>query len=219
MVTHTQSEQDASLLDQLITKITEQFDTGQTIDLDAYLQQYPAYADQLRHIVPAIEAMQMLRQSSDAKPANPMAVADEHPPVRLLGDYRIVREIGRGGMGIVYEAEQVSLRRGSPQGLAICGHHGSASTRAVQERSASGSLSHPPEHRPRVFGGLRKGRALLRHAICGRPEPGPGDSPVANRRPEAAGKEEISDRGGRTGDDPPRAEHISADRRSHPVGK
>jgi len=36
---------------------------------------------------------------------------DRKPDLRQLGDFRLIREIGRGGMGIVYEAEQLSLGR------------------------------------------------------------------------------------------------------------
>ena len=71
--------------------------------MEAYAQRYPQIAAILRDVLPALTLMNRSLSRNDKSFGE---VSD-----RTLGDFRIVREIGRGGMGVVYEAEQISLGR------------------------------------------------------------------------------------------------------------
>ena len=70
---------------------------GVAPDRARLLADHPQLAAQLEPCLAGIEFI-----SRAARPAS--------SPTQL-GDFRIVRELGRGGMGVVYEAEQISLRR------------------------------------------------------------------------------------------------------------
>jgi eukaryotic-like serine/threonine-protein kinase len=65
-------------------------------------------AGEIREMFSALVEIEEVERDTreDAHPRQPAV-----PIFKELGDYRIVREIGRGGMGVVYEAEQISLRR------------------------------------------------------------------------------------------------------------
>ena len=63
---------------------------------------------------------------------------------REIGDFRLIREVGRGGMGVVYEAEQISMRRTvalKVLSLAITGA-GHAVKRFEREAQAARRLHH-----------------------------------------------------------------------------
>jgi serine/threonine protein kinase/WD40 repeat protein len=98
-------------LNAMVEEMASRLQAGDPVDLDAIARHDPERVELLRQILPAIEMMAELGRSLVRDAARSEPSAGEHAHLGELGDYRIVREIGRGGMGIVYEAEQVSLGR------------------------------------------------------------------------------------------------------------
>jgi hypothetical protein len=107
----TNSQIDTSL-ELLVDELTDRLQAGESIDLEAYADQHPDHAEQLRKLIPALEMMVQLKRSA-VRGAARSSPPDRGPELELgeLGDFRLLRVVGGGGMGIVYEAEQISLRR------------------------------------------------------------------------------------------------------------
>lgn len=95
----------------LADEFAERIRRGEAPSITHYEALHPEWASVIRQVFEPIEIVEKLsvqRLSSTGK------ISTSQPKSSIpsqLGDFRIVREIGRGGMGVVYEALQISLQR------------------------------------------------------------------------------------------------------------
>jgi hypothetical protein len=109
------SESQSAVVLELAEEFLERYRRGRRPSLKEYVDRHPELAAEIREVFPAMAMMENIALADESLHGSatetPRPSAAEPPLPELIGDYRIIRSIGHGGMGLVYEAEQVSLGR------------------------------------------------------------------------------------------------------------
>jgi serine/threonine protein kinase len=137
---------DRDPLDLLAEDFAARLRRGERPSVADFAAAHPSHAAELRDLLPAVAQMELLKRHRQPAPAARQSLPDR------FGDYRIVRELGRGGMGVVFEAVQESL--GRRVALKVLAPHTALDSdrreRFVREAKAAARLHHT--HIVPVFG-------------------------------------------------------------------
>jgi tRNA A-37 threonylcarbamoyl transferase component Bud32 len=138
----------------ILSEVTDRMRRGESPELKALQQQYPDLAGDLQEIWPALVLAEELAQPSPDHEEQTSAPVPGSPSPensapsslpRAFGDYELLEEIGRGGMGVVYKARQKSLNRIVALKMVLRGELASASdlARFRAEAESAARLEHP----------------------------------------------------------------------------
>jgi WD40 repeat protein/tRNA A-37 threonylcarbamoyl transferase component Bud32 len=144
------SDRDARL-EQVLADYLRAVEAGRPLDHQELLLQHPDLADDLRSYFANREAMERLIEPLKGSAFDPTlgfsASGDtgDAARVRYFGDYELIEELGRGGMGVVYKARQTTLNRSVALKMILSGQLASADDvqRFRQEAEAAANLDHP----------------------------------------------------------------------------
>ena len=96
----------------LVEEITRKLEAGQDVRLSDYARLYPDQIGSLQKLMPSLTALVLAGLGTgDSLRIEGEGNGSAAVGGRQLGDFRLIRELGRGGMGMVYEAEQLSMGR------------------------------------------------------------------------------------------------------------
>jgi serine/threonine protein kinase len=130
----------ARILDDYLVAIEQ----GLPVSPEALLETYPDDAAQLRGY---LSGLQLFHAAAGVAPAQVQdsMIGGVPESMRTMGDYQLVREIGRGGMGVVYEAWQISLRRRVALKILpfTAAHDAKHISRFKNEAQAAAQVQHP----------------------------------------------------------------------------
>jgi serine/threonine protein kinase len=96
-------------VDMLAERFLGEFRAGRQPKITDYTERYPRLADEIRRLFPMIAALEGWKVARE--PALLREAVPESAVIERLGKYRCLRQIGKGGMGIVLEGEQIATGR------------------------------------------------------------------------------------------------------------
>ena len=106
----TDSNDTRDPVEMLAEEFLERHRQGEHPSINEYAEAHPEWSDRIRSLFPTLMMIEGLKSESQASGGSRSATTEAEMPAQL-GDFRVQREIGRGGMGVVYLAEQHSLGR------------------------------------------------------------------------------------------------------------
>ena len=151
-----EDEDDRNPVDILADEFSERLRQGENPSITEYVRRRPDLEADIRDLFPTIAMMEQFskKQQVDTQLSQVSARLDAER-LKQLGDFRVIREVGRGGMGVVYAAEQQSLKRFVALKVLAPQHYRFRKrTATIQTRGRSGGETSPHEHRS----GFRDGR-------------------------------------------------------------
>ncbi len=100
----------SNVLEEIVENFTRRIRAGEHPSIAEYQDLHPELKNEIEDLLASVAMIEQLKSNpADPEPNRPSL--DEVSNLKQIGDYEVIGEIGRGGMGVVFEAIHQSLGR------------------------------------------------------------------------------------------------------------